>query len=911
MLWRFLRRAWSGAEPAAIRRPAATASRPRIVRLEKLENRSLLAALPFGAMPDDTGEIMLGDVAVTVVLMESDPTLAPHDNTLGGRNSPVEDWTASAKDAVKSKIETGLQWWRDTLVNEFSNAPANLLNFNIDWTYLNSPVRTGYEPIDRLSNDFEFWIRDFFEVVGFDQSLDFSSNIRAYNNFKRQQGAGADWAFTIFVVNNAADQDLFFDLNGSFRQAFSYPGGQFMVVPASRPASTFAHEAGHQFWGLDEYAGSSTYLRKRGYYDTQNLNASDNPAFAPGAPGGQAQANSIMANDTPTPKLTPAFNDHTSSMTSLEMIGWKDSDGDGIFDVLDVPFTLAGSGHYETTTGLYVFTGTTGVDTLPNKNSSGLQNDVTINQIRAIQTSIDNGPWTAVNGLNIQPRTYQKTFDDANPLTFFVPPGEHSVRIRSIDTRTGVTSAIFVGSTTAPSSTATAGVSGYVFRDANNNGVWDTTESPLENFKLDLLDQNNAPVNLQRHVEPNEATQEGAVLNDIVPGAALSAIGVDTTNNLVTARTSTVAPAAGKVFWNNSLITGNAAQTWTGSGRQLRVDFEAGVGSVSIKTYSGAAGATAFARMEAYNAAGELVDRATTAALTGSTATVLTVGSAASDIRWVIVGGHAGTEVLLDSLDWGPSSSVKSNIHGLFSFPNLPPGTYHVKASPTTGQTVTIPVSSSVQATVTTAQSVNVGKFGVHVAGFLFHNAAKPLNVNNDEFGRITTIDALKVINWLNSHPNQMMLPDDGNPALIGYIDVTGDGKCSTLDALRVINYLNSPNEGEGEELSSLGTSASTSVGVSVESGEYLTAEGEAVAAPTNAEEYFAQNPFHVPAVPGATEPCHCGDCLDTHDAAIVQLSAGTRAKPNLSLDEYLSLLASETAAATDESDDHDHLLPS
>ena len=45
-------------------RPAS--ARRRVAGLEQLENRSLLAVLPHGAMPDDTGEYMLGDVRVNV-----------------------------------------------------------------------------------------------------------------------------------------------------------------------------------------------------------------------------------------------------------------------------------------------------------------------------------------------------------------------------------------------------------------------------------------------------------------------------------------------------------------------------------------------------------------------------------------------------------------------------------------------------------------------------------------------------------------------------------------------------------------------------------------------------------------------------------------------------------------------------
>jgi hypothetical protein len=39
----------------------------RRLRLESLETRNLLAGIPFGAANTDTGEVMVGDIDVTVV----------------------------------------------------------------------------------------------------------------------------------------------------------------------------------------------------------------------------------------------------------------------------------------------------------------------------------------------------------------------------------------------------------------------------------------------------------------------------------------------------------------------------------------------------------------------------------------------------------------------------------------------------------------------------------------------------------------------------------------------------------------------------------------------------------------------------------------------------------------------------
>ena len=100
-----------------------------------------------------------------------------------GQGSPVENWTAGDIAAVKANIEAGLQWWRDTLANMFPNAPANLLNFHVNWQYADNPVHTGYEPIDRISNDFmgdslnppgrKGWMYDFLYQVGFGTTGEF------------------------------------------------------------------------------------------------------------------------------------------------------------------------------------------------------------------------------------------------------------------------------------------------------------------------------------------------------------------------------------------------------------------------------------------------------------------------------------------------------------------------------------------------------------------------------------------------------------------------------------------------------------------------------------------------------------------------------------------------------------------
>ncbi len=129
-------------------------------------------------------------------------------------------------------------------------------------------------------------------------------------------------------------------------------------------------------------------MNVRGYYNTQNLNAVDNPAQ------GFVQQPSIMAAGS---LLDTAYSNRVSPASTLAMVGWQDSDGDGIFDVLDVPLELLGTGYYDTATSSYKFRGSAKVGTLPNQNTEGLKNDITLNKISQIQYRVNSGTWTTIS----------------------------------------------------------------------------------------------------------------------------------------------------------------------------------------------------------------------------------------------------------------------------------------------------------------------------------------------------------------------------------------------------------------------------------------------------------------------------------------------------------------------------------
>ena len=376
---------------------------------ESLEARRLLAGLPFGAAADDTGEYMLGDVLVTAVLLESD----------GSLDENLEDWTVSQREEIRQRVTEGTQWWSELLDQQNS---VHELNFHYDFTYLDSPIQTGYEPINRPSDEFMLWIEDFFEAVDVSSRGTFSDRILEFNHQQRLVH-GTDWAFTVFVVNADNDSDSRFDPAGSFSRAFAYAGGRFFVTTSERPPSTIAHETAHMFWALDEYANGASYNDHRGYYNTQNLNGlKDNPQP-------ELRVKSLLESH-----LT-AYTEFAVSPSALEMIGWKDSDENGVFDVLDVPHQLTVNGVFDADSDRYSVIGSSQVTPLENQNPIGNGNDITLNEISRLEVRFDDSAWETVAEFHLPTVSLDFTLD--------VPASAEQIQLRTIDDDTQVSSAVF------------------------------------------------------------------------------------------------------------------------------------------------------------------------------------------------------------------------------------------------------------------------------------------------------------------------------------------------------------------------------------------------------------------------------------------------------------------------------------
>ncbi|WP_182870109.1 Calx-beta domain-containing protein [Rhodopirellula sp. JC639] len=369
--------------------------------------------VPLGAGASDTSEFMLGSVHVNVVAFESD----------GRMDNVLERWSPSQKVDFRQKVNEGLQWWEEVLDRR---GATHDLNFQVDFQFLDHPIEIPYEPIAGNFGDQSDWTNAFLDAVGANTVSSTFADLDAYNHLQRLENA-TNWAFTIFVTNGSMDSDGRYADNSN---AWAYAGGPYTLIQQHRSAVTIAHEVGHIFYNLDEYPGGRSYTDHRGYYNTQNLNAYEDH------PDRTQRVDSLMAESAST-----AYANFTSSPTSLEMIGWKDSDGDGIFDVLDVPLSLTGSGTYDESTRRYHFRGSASVNTLPNLNPSGNGNDITINRISRLEYRVAGGTWETARDLN----GYSAAID----CDLVIAPNR-SIEWRVIDDSSGVVSNIVLDHTPLP-----------------------------------------------------------------------------------------------------------------------------------------------------------------------------------------------------------------------------------------------------------------------------------------------------------------------------------------------------------------------------------------------------------------------------------------------------------------------------
>jgi len=386
---------------------------------------SMIVAAPYGAANRDGSEYMIGGVWVTLVLMESNGEVDPDET----------DWSQEQITQTITGVREGLDWWED-MFDRFNPHSQIKLTFSLDSTWADTPFETSYEAIMRPSTEESFWVGEFLTSQGYTGDYENQSHLPNMREFNHEQRVAndTDWAFSIFVINTQDSEGQ--PVPHDFGAAYAGLGGPISVIPyRANMGAVTAHETGHIFYALDEYTYTnsvpgppyhhSSYYAASGYYNVQNTNATwERPSDAPAR-----NANALMESST------QGYNNWNISDETALMIGWRDSNGNGILDVLDVPLTLENVTYdFDQLTGTATFSATSSVATLPNQNPYGMSNDITLNTVDRLQYRIDDGSWIML------PTVYGGTTNVAVNATVTVPTGAAVITFRTICERTGVTS---------------------------------------------------------------------------------------------------------------------------------------------------------------------------------------------------------------------------------------------------------------------------------------------------------------------------------------------------------------------------------------------------------------------------------------------------------------------------------------
>jgi hypothetical protein len=344
----------------------------------------------------ETSEYMIGSIAVGEIFLES----------IGGNDPSTENWQPVEELNVQMEIGAALnQWWA-------SQNPNSQVSFTYD---LHTAVPTTYEPIIHPSavtaDAYEkLWVSEAMAHLGY-TSGDWMQRTRDYVNNLRQT-KGTDWAFAIFIIDSTNDFATDPITPGAFSDgywAYAYKGGPFCVMTydndgwgITRMDQVLAHETGHIFWATDEYDGTP---ESSGYLNAMDIEGSG------------------CVMDTCSLCL--------STGTQLQ-IGWKDTDGDGILDIIDTnpdtnidPFLPD-----PTTSTTLVYTGYGIVVPYPNNNPqiSASGNDVTINTISNVEYRVNSGTWQNANPVDGTYDSEKEHFTmTIGPLT----PGTYTIEARA------------------------------------------------------------------------------------------------------------------------------------------------------------------------------------------------------------------------------------------------------------------------------------------------------------------------------------------------------------------------------------------------------------------------------------------------------------------------------------------------
>jgi len=206
-------------------------------------------------------------------------------------------------------------------------------------------------------------------------------------------------------------------------------------------------------------------------------------------------------------------------------------------------------------------------------------------------------------------------------------------------------------------------IQGRKWSDWNANGIQDGGEPGLEGWTIFVDENGNGVLDPGGSVEPDDY-DEGVELNNIIPGAVLSAIGVG--SETVTSKYAPALASTGERVFEHNL-----GYLWE-SGQQLRIDFTQAVDSVSIDSTSESSGR---GRLQIFDAADNLLDTYSMVFPVSGQPETMSLDRPEGDIAYAIASRFIGAAVAFDNLHFGqdePSAVTDSN--GYYELTDIPVG---------------------------------------------------------------------------------------------------------------------------------------------------------------------------------------------------------------------------------------------
>lgn len=336
-----------------------------------LLSNNILAA-PYGAQWYDVSEYLLGKVYVKVFFLESNE-----------KSPNTENWTEEEKANCKEALEKALAEIRKRFIKEFELKPGTGKlppGVNLEFIFDYETVEVSVEPIKLngsgvmfSTGDEKLWVNEVMVQKGFNRKNPppglqpilpyppYQYNVAEYADYLRNT-YGTDWAVVIFFYDNSDDEDGFFAKKfvgppmgiGGPGLHFSNNRGKPFIERRTKkedpdPYIGMIHEFLHIWYAIDERPNHHFQQNAiTGYLGGQNLNYN----MAKGLKCSMISASLYW------PELCPY---------TKKQIGWTDSNGNHIPDILDVKpvVTISSPGKDSTMT---TFKGKAFSPPLPNRN---------------------------------------------------------------------------------------------------------------------------------------------------------------------------------------------------------------------------------------------------------------------------------------------------------------------------------------------------------------------------------------------------------------------------------------------------------------------------------------------------------------------------------------------------------------